>query len=340
MFAPLPIGSLRPSRSRRLSYRPTTGQYECPPNGRWRSASQNRPASARHPLHPASAGGVQQFVGLSEPASAGLQSRRQDSRPRNSSTAHSPMETIRIPDPESPPADAMARGADVLRNGGLVAFPTETVYGLGANALDAAAVTRIFEAKGRPGTNPLIVHVPDAAAARSVVAEWPPEAERLARQFWPGPLTLVLPKAAAIPAAVTAGGPTVAVRVPAHPVALALLRAAGASGGCPKCQPLEPHLAHAGRSRAPEPRSLWGAASRRGRVPGRNRVDGARSHLVAAARSAAGFGDPGGDRGMPRQASRTAARHQENFTSHGSGQVAGNGATSLLPRHAARTRGG
>jgi L-threonylcarbamoyladenylate synthase len=117
------------------------------------------------------------------------------------------------------------RAAEVLRRGGLVAFPTETVYGLGANALDAAAVARIFEAKGRPANNPLIVHVADADAAQRIVAEWPETAARLAERFWSGPLTLVLPKRPEVPDVVTASGPTVAVRVPAHPVALALLRA-------------------------------------------------------------------------------------------------------------------
>src|SRR5947209_3761128 len=131
-------------------------------------------------------------------------------------------------DAHAPQADRIARAAAVLRGGGLVAFPTETVYGLGALALDAEAVGRIFAAKGRPANNPIIVHVADAAAARRVVADWPDAAERLAARFWPGPLTLVLPRGADVPDAVTAGGPTVAVRVPAHPVALALLRAVGA----------------------------------------------------------------------------------------------------------------
>jgi L-threonylcarbamoyladenylate synthase len=117
--------------------------------------------------------------------------------------------------------------AEVLRAGGLVAFPTETVYGLGANALDAGAVRRIFEAKGRPANNPVIVHVAEAEQARQVAATWPESAARLAERFWPGPLTLVLPRRPEVPDAVTAGGPTVAVRVPAHPVALGLLRAAG-----------------------------------------------------------------------------------------------------------------
>ena len=114
----------------------------------------------------------------------------------------------------------------MLRGGGLAAFPTETVYGLGANALDAAAVARIFAAKGRPANNPLIVHLADAAQVREIAADWPESASRLAERFWPGPLTLVLPRRDIVPDIVTARGPTVAVRVPAHPVAQALLRAA------------------------------------------------------------------------------------------------------------------
>jgi len=117
--------------------------------------------------------------------------------------------------------------AALIRSGKLVAFPTETVYGLGANALDAAAVERIFAAKGRPRTSPLIVHVDSVEMARAFAACWPGAAEILARHYWPGPLTLVLPKRAAIPDIVTAGLPTVALRVPAHPLALALIGAAG-----------------------------------------------------------------------------------------------------------------
>jgi L-threonylcarbamoyladenylate synthase len=101
------------------------------------------------------------------------------------------------------------------------------VYGLGANALDPAAVRKIFEIKGRPGTSPLIVHVASAAMARSIVSEWPPLAEELARQWWPGPLTLVLPKKSVVPDDVTAGLPTVGVRMPNHPIAIALIEAAG-----------------------------------------------------------------------------------------------------------------
>ncbi len=142
-----------------------------------------------------------------------------------------------IVDPAAPEPGLIERGAAVLRSGGLVAFPTETVYGLGANALDSRAVARIFEAKGRPATNPIIVHVAGAEAARSVVADWPEIAARLAEAFWPGPLTLVLPRQPEVPDIVTAGGPTVAVRVPAHPVALALVRAAGVPVAAPSANP-------------------------------------------------------------------------------------------------------
>jgi L-threonylcarbamoyladenylate synthase len=130
-------------------------------------------------------------------------------------------------DPVNPDPAALRQAAGVLRGGGLVAFPTETVYGLGAHALDPAAIQRIYEAKGRPAYNPLIVHLADARSARALASEWPDEAERLAAAFWPGPLTLVLPKHDSIPDSVTAGLPNVALRVPAHPVAHALLREAG-----------------------------------------------------------------------------------------------------------------
>lgn len=129
--------------------------------------------------------------------------------------------------PDAPDNDSIQQAAEILQDGGLVAFPTETVYGLGANALDAQAVARIYEAKGRASNNPLIVHVSDIDAAQGLVAAWPDTAQKLAERFWPGPLTLVLPRKSHIPDIVTGGGPTVGVRVPAHPVALALLRASG-----------------------------------------------------------------------------------------------------------------
>ncbi|MCM2267573.1 MAG: L-threonylcarbamoyladenylate synthase [Elusimicrobiales bacterium] len=114
-----------------------------------------------------------------------------------------------------------------LRAGGVVAFPTETVYGLGADGLNPRACARIFEIKGRPRFDPLILHECSAARARRLFSRVPAAAARLMKAFWPGPLTLVLPKAAAVPAIVTSGLKTVAVRVPAHPTALALIKAAG-----------------------------------------------------------------------------------------------------------------
>jgi L-threonylcarbamoyladenylate synthase len=123
--------------------------------------------------------------------------------------------------------------ARLIREGRLVVFPTETVYGLGANALDAAAVRRIFEAKRRPSTSPLIVHVDSVEMARSLSAEWPPTAETLTRAFWPGPLTIVVRKRPQIPDIVTAGLNTVGLRMPSHPLALKLLRAAGVPVAAP-----------------------------------------------------------------------------------------------------------
>ena len=126
-------------------------------------------------------------------------------------------------------ADALniRRAADILRAGGLVAFPTETVYGLGARAFDGAAARRIYRAKGRPSDNPLIVHVDGEEMLALVVRRVPPLARRLIAAFWPGPLTLVLEKAARVPFSVTAGNRTVAVRCPSHPVARALICALG-----------------------------------------------------------------------------------------------------------------
>jgi L-threonylcarbamoyladenylate synthase len=119
--------------------------------------------------------------------------------------------------------DAAAR----IRAGGVVAFPTETVYGLGANALDAAAVEKIFELKGRPRSSPLIVHVSSIEMAKQYAAEWPQIADDLARRYWPGPLTMVVAKSPAIPDIVTAGLATVGLRMPAHDLALELIELAG-----------------------------------------------------------------------------------------------------------------
>jgi L-threonylcarbamoyladenylate synthase len=127
----------------------------------------------------------------------------------------------------SPGEGSIAYAARLIRAGKLVAFPTETVYGLGANALDEAAVERIFAAKERPRTSPLIVHVDSVEMARSLASCWPEAAGILARRYWPGPLTLVVPKRTEIPDIVTAGLPTVGLRMPAHPLALELIRAAG-----------------------------------------------------------------------------------------------------------------
>jgi L-threonylcarbamoyladenylate synthase len=134
---------------------------------------------------------------------------------------------IIIVDSSTPDVNAIQQAAAILRGGGLVAFPTETVYGLGANALDAVAVQRIFVAKGRPASDPLIVHIAALDQLDSVAEQVPALAHTLAQAFWPGPLTLVLKRRAAIPATVSAGRDTVAVRIPDHAVALALARTAG-----------------------------------------------------------------------------------------------------------------
>lgn len=122
---------------------------------------------------------------------------------------------------------AVARAVALLRAGELVGLPTETVYGLAANALNAEAVARIFAVKGRPSHNPIIVHVASLEMARRCVAAWPTLAQKLADAFWPGPLTLVLPRAEGIPAIVTAGGPTIGVRWPSHPVIQAVIGQCG-----------------------------------------------------------------------------------------------------------------
>ncbi len=118
----------------------------------------------------------------------------------------------------------LQRAADIIRRGGLVGMPTETVYGLAANALDPHAVARIFAAKERPAFDPLIVHIPNVSWLPRITTEFPDLAQRLADRFWPGPLTIILPKAAAVPDLVTSGLPNVGVRIPQHPLALDLLR--------------------------------------------------------------------------------------------------------------------
>jgi L-threonylcarbamoyladenylate synthase len=133
---------------------------------------------------------------------------------------------IRV-DPVLPDAGAVDEAVAILRAGGLVGLPTETVYGLGARALDDAAVARVFRAKGRPIHHPLIAHVDDEARARELAAYWPARASALAHAFWPGPLTVIVDRAPHVPAAVAGGGDSIAVRAPAHPVARAVIAALG-----------------------------------------------------------------------------------------------------------------
>ncbi len=135
--------------------------------------------------------------------------------------------------PEAPEAGAIEQAAAILREGGLVAFPTETVYGLGALALNLKAIHKIFAAKERPDWDPLIVHVRDVVMARSLMKTVPPSFELLANRFWPGPLTFVVDKDDRVPGEVTAHRPTVALRMPGHPVAAALLKAADAPIAAP-----------------------------------------------------------------------------------------------------------
>lgn len=125
-----------------------------------------------------------------------------------------------------PTDEVLKKAASIIRDGGLVAFPTETVYGLGANAFDALAVAKIFEVKRRPRFDPLIVHIADFSDLERLTLEIDERTKKLTRQFWPGPLTLVLPKATIVPDIVTGGLDTVAIRMPSHPVALKLIKAA------------------------------------------------------------------------------------------------------------------
>ena len=123
--------------------------------------------------------------------------------------------------------DLMALAGSIIRRGGLVAFPTETVYGLGSDALDPEASRKIYAAKGRPSDNPLIVHIADFKALDRIVSKIPPAAQKLADAFWPGPLTMIFHKSDAVPSATTGGLDTVAVRMPSHPAALELIRQGG-----------------------------------------------------------------------------------------------------------------
>lgn len=130
-------------------------------------------------------------------------------------------------EPHQPDRNALRLASDILHRGGLVVIPTETVYGLAANALDPQAVLGIYAAKNRPADNPLIVHVSSVDMAKEYAAEWPRAAQKLADAFWPGPLTMILPKRENIPPEVTCGGSSVAIRFPSHPVARAVIEESG-----------------------------------------------------------------------------------------------------------------
>lgn len=163
-----------------------------------------------------------------------IQHRRRAPGDRRHAPPYDAVVTIRLPvDPDDIDSAIIAAAADVLRSGGLVAFPTETVYGLGCLAEDPAAVARVFAAKGRPADDPLIVHVLPAGGLEGVVGSVPDLFHELARRHWPGPLTMVVERGPRIPPQVTAGLETVAVRAPAHPVAVALLAEIGAPVAAP-----------------------------------------------------------------------------------------------------------
>jgi L-threonylcarbamoyladenylate synthase len=137
------------------------------------------------------------------------------------------MPRVLVVDPGAPDVATIAEAVRVLRAGGLVALPTETVYGLGVRALDERAVEGVFRAKGRPSHHPLIAHVLDEERARDLAASWPEQASRLVRAFWPGPLTIVVGRAPRVPPAMAGGGDSIAIRAPSHPVARAVIGALG-----------------------------------------------------------------------------------------------------------------
>ena len=138
------------------------------------------------------------------------------------------MKTIvEVYDADNRRPEVMERAGEILKKGGLVAFPTETVYGLGGDALNPEASARIYAAKGRPSDNPLIVHIADMEALKVLASEVPEKARLLADRFWPGPLTMIMPKSDAVPYATTGGLDTVAIRMPSHPTAYELIRSSG-----------------------------------------------------------------------------------------------------------------
>jgi L-threonylcarbamoyladenylate synthase len=149
------------------------------------------------------------------------------------------MPRVLVVDPGAPSPDAVREAVRVLRAGGLVGLPTETVYGLAARALDERAIARVFAAKGRPAHHPLIAHVLDEAHARPLAARWPELAARLASAFWPGPLTLVVDRAGDVPAALAGGGESIAVRAPSHAVAQSVIAALGEPIAAPSANPYQ-----------------------------------------------------------------------------------------------------
>src|SRR5437867_2890447 len=190
----------------------------------WRCPACTCTCTARA-RHAAAAGWA---TGRSRRRTPNRRMRRRCVPPRCSGSYPSSPSSMPLLDAQDP--QAIARAAQALADGELVAFPTETVYGLGARADDDAAVARIFEAKGRPADHPLIVHVSDAAAAQRFASDIPAVAQRLMQAFWPGPLTVIVPRAAAVGAAAAGGQGTIGLRCPAHPVAHALLAAAAQRG--------------------------------------------------------------------------------------------------------------
>ncbi|HEY4036021.1 MAG TPA: L-threonylcarbamoyladenylate synthase, partial [Ktedonobacteraceae bacterium] len=143
-----------------------------------------------------------------------------------------PTKIVQV-DPISPEMAIIDYAAELIRKGQLVVFPTETVYGLGADALQPQAIEGIFAAKGRPFSDPLIIHIADRSILQTLVVDVPLAAHKLVEAFWPGPLTLILPAGPRVPRLITAGLPTVAIRMPRHPIALALIRAAGSPIAAP-----------------------------------------------------------------------------------------------------------
>jgi L-threonylcarbamoyladenylate synthase len=167
------------------------------------------------------------IVGLERAMASLMPTERPRGKRKGCALRAPPMPRVLAVDPLRPEAAAVSEAVRVLRGGGLVAFPTETVYGLGASALDETAVLRVFAAKGRPLGHPLIAHVESDERARTLARAWPEMASRLSKAFWPGPITLVVERASHVPKSVSGGGDSIAMRAPSHRVALALIEGLG-----------------------------------------------------------------------------------------------------------------